>query len=179
MKQRPITIRQRPLKAIFALADGRIRLRRPADGLYKNVSAGDVLWLREQFYLPSRFNSKAPSQAEGPGVSPVFAVDLAGKEPKELGLGVSRPSHTLPRFWSRCFFTVEATELQPVLDITEEEARAEGFSAREFWLKDWDDQMTSITGRMATRLSEYNPKVLVMDLQLHREPLDGPRKKAA
>lgn len=179
MAERPITIRPRPLGRILASSLGRIRLRRPPDGLYKNVAAGDALWLREQFYLPRRFNSVAPSQAEQPGVAPTFGIDLGGDCPRELGLGVSRPAYTLPRFWSRYHFDVLGIERQRLQEITDPEARAEGFSSREYWLEEWDDMVTAVSGRSSKRLSKYNPTVLVFDLQLNRQPIESQRSAAA
>jgi hypothetical protein len=173
MTDRPISIRPKPLAAILASPTGRVRLRRPGDGLYKRLVPGDRLWLREAFYLPRRFNSRAPSQAEGLCEGPVFAVDLKGADPAALGLGGSRAAHTLPRFWSRFTFAVLGVTRQPLLDITEEEARAEGFSSREFWLRDWDDMVSAVSGRLRSRSSLGNPQVLVLDLQLHRQPVDG------
>ncbi|MEM6493319.1 MAG: hypothetical protein AAF650_02970 [Pseudomonadota bacterium] len=178
MKELPITIRTRPLKAILALPDGRIRLRRPGDGLYKNLAPGDYLWLREQFYLPARFDHRAPSDAEGPGVAPTLAVDLGDRDPADCDLGLSRAGYTLPMFWSRFHFAVLDVERQPLLSITAAEARAEGFATRKAWLREWDDMVSSVSGRLKSRLSQSNPEVLVLTLQLHKAPLIT-RKAAA
>lgn len=172
MNERPITIRQKPLLAILQAPDGLIRLRRPQDGLYKNVAEGDFLWLRERFYLPKRVNHLSPTNAEAPDISPAFAVDLVGQDLAALGLGISRAAHTLPRFWSRFHFTVHSVTRQNLLEITLAEAQAEGFSSREAWIRDWDNMVSSVSGRMRTRMSEYDPEVLVFVLQLHRSPLD-------
>ena len=176
MTQRPITIRQKPLRAILQAPDGLIRLRRPQDGLYKNVTEGDLLWLREQFYLPERVDHLSPTGAEAADISAVFAVDLFGQDHAVMGLGISRAAHTLPRFWSRFHFTVRSVTRQNLLEITLAEAQAEGFSSREAWIRDWDNMVSSVSGRMRTRMSEYDPEVLVFDLQLHRSPVDRTQK---
>lgn len=177
MKELPVSLRPRPLCAL--LAAGHARIRRPADGMYKDLRGGDRLWLREGFYLPRRFNSVSPSEAEAPGVEPTFAVDIAGQNPADLGLGVSRPAHTLPRFWSRHHFIVRGVETQPLDAITTEEAKAEGFSSREAWFAEWDSLVSAVSGRNPTRRAAANPRVLVIDAHLVRHPLDAPRKEPA
>jgi hypothetical protein len=174
MKDLPLTLRPTPLKALLASGRTTARFRRPIAGRYAKLAPGDLLWLREQFYLPSRFNSRSPLWAEDQGAQPTFAVDLAGRDPNELGLGLSRISFHLPRCWSRFHFKVLAVRREPLGAITEEEARADGFTNRTFWLEDWDHLVSSVGGRARWRLAEANPDVLVIDTQFVRAPLDAP-----
>ena len=173
MKELPITVRPKPLKALLTGGRTAARFRRPADGMYRRLAPGDLLWLREQFFLHRKFDPRAPSQAEGPGVVPTFLADLDGQDPAALGLGISRASFTLPRFWSRFHFRVEAVALAPLLDLTETEARADGFSSRESWLAEYGDFVSSLTGRLKSRLAASNPTVLVIDTTLIRAPIDA------
>ena len=176
MKELPLSLRFRPLRELYKT--GSARIRRPADGMYKGLKPGDRLWLREAYHLEKQFNPFSPSAAAVRGAVPHFASDLSA-QPEELGLGGSRAAYTLLREWSRSHLIVEAVEQQPLLDIKESEARADGFSGRNTWLDEWDDLIGAVTGRNQNRKAAANPTVLVIDAQLVDQPLDARPKELA
>ena len=179
MKELPVSIRQRSLRQILRDPLGGARLRRPADGMYKDLAAGDRLWLREAFHLEKHYDFTSPSVARARGAQPVFAANLHTSPAADSVLGNSRPAYTLLRDWHRYHFTVLAVEHQRLHDITLAEVQAEGFETREAWFEEWDDLISSVNGTVRDRRAAANPEVLAIDIELRREPLQNQRKEAA
>ncbi|MEM1151828.1 MAG: hypothetical protein AAGI03_14985 [Pseudomonadota bacterium] len=181
MNDQPISVRERPLKSILRAPLGKSRIRRPADGMYAGILPGTRLWLREAYFLHERFDRVSPSQAAKLGAEPTFSIDVADKHDPSLGLGCSRAAYTLPRPWHRYHLVLLEVKAEPLLEITEEDAKADGFGSRAAWLHEWDDLVGTIRTHDRSRSAKSNPTVLVMDVQLMTFPLDAnpPQRKAA
>lgn len=131
----PFTLRGSSLRA-FIEQTAPVRFRRPASGMfttgrYGKIEPGRLFWIREPFHLPANVQHLAPSWCQTKGVEPVFAHDVSRDDLQRLGLGRARAAYTLLREWHRQHAILTAVEDQSLLDITEEEAIAEGFANRD------------------------------------------------
>ncbi|WP_370189333.1 hypothetical protein [Qipengyuania sp.] len=170
----PFTIRQ-PTTAAFA-SGAPLRVRRPADGMYARLVAGDRVWIREPYRLKRKFNSLSPTAASGYDARPYFEQDLGPGDVEALELGDMRHARCLLRDWHRWHAIVDEVKLQPLQEITLEEARGEGFTRVEGWAARWDADITSFTSIHDPRQWANNPQVIVLNLIPKLEPL--PEEKA-
>jgi hypothetical protein len=87
---------------------------------WQRVKPGDRLWVREN-WRPDDFAPDDPART-------IFMADASDDALRETrGVIRWRPSIHLPRARSRLTLIVSAVKIEPLLDITEEDARAEGF----------------------------------------------------
>ncbi len=112
---------------IRALLDGRKTMtRRLASSPLRRVTAGDRLWVREAAAFTIDQGTGLPAKTEW------FLAD--GENPYRDNFTVkTRPSIHMPRWASRITLIVTATKTEPLQDISEEDARAEGC------VEDWAD----------------------------------------
>lgn len=104
-----------------------------------HLRQGDLLWVREPFYLHRRFANLAPSVALAKGARPVFATDLHDESPLWADFhGGRREARTMPRLWHRQHLRVERTERRRIQTITEAEARAQGYNSLPHFARAWD-----------------------------------------
>ena len=126
---------------------------------------GDLLWVRETF-----------GTIEG-GERWVYRADdgWAENEPesKEMLDGHRwRPAIHMPREASRVLLVVDSVRIEPVQDITDEGARAEGFADRAAFLAAW--QAMYPKGEKAW---DNNPWVWVVSFKVEEEMMDDLTKR--
>jgi hypothetical protein len=87
---------------------------------WQRVKPGDRLWVREN-WRPDDFAPADPTRT-------IFMADVPDDALRETqGVIRWRPSIHMPRTRSRITLIVGAVKIEPLLDISEEDARAEGF----------------------------------------------------
>jgi hypothetical protein len=92
--------------------------RKPS--LWQKVKPGDRLYVREN-WRPDDFAPEDPART-------IFMADVSDDSLRETkGVIRWRPSIHIPRVRTRLTLIVTATRIEPLLDITEDDARAEGF----------------------------------------------------
>ena len=137
MRPQPILFSTPMVQAI--LAGRKTQTRRMARAYW---DVGDLLWVRETWRVAGRHDNHAPrmimprsctvlfeaggSAANGPGAGWTHdpAWPPAGTYPEWAGKG--RPSMFMPRWASRITLHVESVRTEPLQDITESDALAEG-----------------------------------------------------
>lgn len=91
----------------------------PAPTIWQSVRPGDRLWLRETWRTHAMFDAIRPRDL----MTASIHYDCDGP----VKSGKTRVSIHMPRRYSRITLVVTATSKEPLLDISEEDARAEGF----------------------------------------------------
>lgn len=147
-----------------------VQTRRPR-GLFDKLQHGDLLWMREPFHLDARFDDVSPSQALTmvPGQRIAFTADGAPAAP----FGRRRFARELPRIAHRAHLVVGLVRLERLHDVTDADARAEGYPDRAAYRTAWDELHApgtrTITGD-ATRWSD-NPAVTVIAFTFAAAPI--------
>ncbi|MFC3097340.1 hypothetical protein [Alteraurantiacibacter palmitatis] len=145
-------------EAAYNFAEDRLHsILRPANGVYADLAEQDLLWIREPFRLPRRFDHLSPTAAERMGAVPAFVADLDPRGQYSATLGRKWPARNLLRCWHRQHAIVMGVKRVRLQDLTEEEARGEGFVTRGAWAATWDKQRKSFGYR---DLWKSNPVVL-------------------
>jgi hypothetical protein len=173
VKVRPVSLLMPTLGAIVR---GRcMHLRRVACGALGQVEPGDLLWIREAFYLDARFDQASPTLALKLNAWPVFERDYWPKIttggaierpgiPKPRGLGKRRPAGALKKEWHRSHLVVQAVERQRLHAITDAEIRAAGYATRAAFAGDWSRYTAAgMFGRAGTAWAD-NPTVAVFTI---------------
>ncbi len=122
---------------------------------------GDILWVRETWSVPAMFDEQKPSDID-PRAAGTVRYAAAGKESG----GKIRPALFMPRWASRIRLDITEIRVEPLQDITEEEARAEGVAPimryvgayRDGFVQLWD----GINGGRSGCRWEDNPWVWVI-----------------
>lgn len=196
MSDRPI-IFSAPM--VLVLLDGRKTMTRRLAGAYRpvypgaeelvrkpspwqKVQPGDRLWVRESF-------------AVTPDGNPVYAAtefDGYASDCWEAGIKC-KPSIHMPRWASRLTLVVTATKIEPLLDISEDDARAEGFADGQlddgFGARDIGDGFTvESSGTWASAAGMFqitwatlhpdwdgwsSPEVVALTFTVHRTNIDA------
>ena len=94
------------------------RIERPSP--WQNVKVGDRLWVREAAHYVIDQGTGKPAKVEG------FFADNYTVPADDEWCVRSRPSIHMPRWASRITLPVTATKMEPLQDISEEDAIAEG-----------------------------------------------------
>jgi hypothetical protein len=123
----------------------------------EGLAVGDLLWVREPFYLPREFNRFSPTVARDRGAKVRFAVDLLTAPGPEGYLGTRRMARTLPRAWHRQHLRVTGLEHRELQSITEPEAKAQGYTCRAAFARGWD---ANLMFNPAKRRWQDNPAVI-------------------
>lgn len=97
--------------------EGHGKLYRPT--IWQKCKAGDLLWVRETWRTHAMFDDLAPRDITAHSIH----YDADGV----VESGKVRQSIFMPRRYSRLTLEVTATKMEPLLDISEEDARLEGF----------------------------------------------------
>lgn len=103
---------------------------------------GDRLWVRETWSTAATADTMAPSNLpsvafEEDAVPVRYEADGSTNVPTSRMFGKARPSIHMPRWACRLFLDVTEVRVQRVEDITEADAKAEGFESREAFLTAW------------------------------------------
>lgn len=118
MTDRPIIFSAQMVRAL--LHGRKTQTRRLASSPLAREQAGDRLWVREGWKPHSCYNTLRPSEIPP---SRVFFLADPGYSPSG---SQGRPSIHMPRWASRITLMVEAVRVEPLQDILESDAIAEG-----------------------------------------------------
>ena len=119
---------------------------------------GDRLWVRETWRVSSDYDSDRVSELPNE-----LSVEYYADKKAEYLLGKKRPARFMPRWASRITLEITDIRIERLQEITEEEARAEGFFAHDvmsavYWFYEaWD----SLYARKGIRWND-NPWVWVI-----------------
>jgi AraC-like DNA-binding protein len=173
MRERPILFNGDMVRAI--LAGAKTQTRRPvkpqprvAPGFYDIVSGlppcpfgqpGDRLWVRETWASHPCGGTQRHDPGDGHAWgSPIYRATFgAGLKPECEGFTPWRPSIHMPRWACRILLEIVSVRVERVMDISDDDARAEGFESREAFLAAY---------RAMYKLSpEANPWVWVVEFK--------------
>lgn len=147
-----------------------VQTRRPR-GLFDKLQPGDLLWLREPFHLDQRFDHVSPSQALTMFPDQRIAFTADGTPPEHFGR--RRFARELPRIAHRAHLRVGLVRLEQLHNVTDADARAEGYPDRAAYRTAWDELHApgtrTITGD-ATRWAD-NPAVTVIAFTFIDQPI--------
>lgn len=97
----------------------------PLDSIYGNI--GDVLWVRENFYVAENYNQWSIHQLLFCDVEVFYTADIPYfKSKRPLHRGKNRPSIHMPKKFARIFLKVTNIKIERLNDISEADAIAEG-----------------------------------------------------
>lgn len=120
MKEHGILFQPEMARAVLA---GRKWVTRRTDLRWAKAKPGDVLWGRETFAVDRIYDTNAPSELPGnPEV-----VHYMADGPKPGHVGRTRVSIHMPRWASRIVRPIVSVRIESLHDITDEDAKAEGF----------------------------------------------------
>jgi hypothetical protein len=146
-------------------------LRRLPSKLLRDITAGQLLWVREPFWLPLKFAGMAPTAAAPLGARPIFLDQVLETEP-----GRPRPTYTLPKRWHRQHLRVIEVRRKWLQSIGDAEIRAEGFGTRRAYELAWERTLLVTEDKRRARegpLSwQGNPEVLVIRFERIAAPID-------
>lgn len=169
------------------LGGRRTQLRRVQGGQADRWCRDDRLWVREPYHLLERYGHRSPLQtlAHDPSTPCHYAAD--GEPPQ--GYGRRRFAREMPRVLSRFALRVRARRVELLQQITEDDARAEGFTAsatgnaRDAFAAAWDaGPALSIAALGGSRVPlgvswAMNPRVVVVDVEIERAVAGGERSR--
>lgn len=150
------------------LDDGRLRFfRRMADGILADCKVGDLLWIREPYFLPTEHDHQRPTLALASGATPTFQSDV-GYVTRLRGHGVLRVGRFLCREWHRRHLRITRVDRQRIRDVTGTETALSGYRSRNHFADAWNCGV-SMRGRSAKW--DANPEVLRFEFDLIASPL--------
>ena len=129
--ERGISFTPEMVKAI--LEDRKTMTRRIARDKPR-YAVGMKLWVKETWAVKKEQDFSAFGLAE----SRVIEVWHKDAEDHSLDRGRWRSARFMPKRAARIWLEVVAVRFEPVQDITDAEAKAEGFSSRDHFLEYWD-----------------------------------------
>ncbi|MBD59045.1 MAG: hypothetical protein CL808_02840 [Citromicrobium sp.] len=160
------------MPALRSLDEGRLHhFRRLELGALMNLAQGDLLWVREPYFLERGFDDHKPTSAHAMGALPTFLdeVDYASRPPR---LGRPRRARELLRDWHRRYLVVTEVRREPLQAITDEEIAAEGHADREAFAALWNANISATAS--LRELWAGNPPVLRVAFELVPTPLPAP-----
>lgn len=201
-------------------SSGRIKDSYQRPSRWQDIEPGDRLWVREAFVVESSYDvdiDYKPPFSDGRPVDyrqcddrghywcqPHYrATDTAPALTCDRHDGPCchwRPAFHMPRWASRLTLIVTATKIEPLLDITEDDARAEGCTGWSNFApgpkRDIGDGRTvQLTGEMVSPVGEFqmlwarlhpkwdgfsSPEVVALTFTVHRQNIDTlPKAEAA
>lgn len=160
--------------------DGRVHCDKPSS--WQSVRPGDRLWVKETFvHLREKCKDSSTGYVDWDHYRATDAEDfLPGMKWK--------PSIFMPRNISRITLVVTATKIEPVQDISEADAQAEGFKRRDDLssdpevhrdaARDWfSDLWENLHGVQSWK---DNPEVVALTFAVHKCNIDAmPKSEAA
>ena len=174
MKLRPFALRDQTLRNVRAGTCTVLWRQIPVHrSQLFGLGKGDLLWVREPFFLPKKFNHLSPSAAMGFDARPVFARSDDALTLRDQ-LGREHPARSLPKAWHRSHLLVTSVRREPIRSIPNEEIEAEGYPSRVHYQMAWDRQVDQWGG---TRW-EQNPTALRFTFRFFDEPAPIPDEGA-
>jgi hypothetical protein len=135
MSERPILFSTSMVRAI--LAGQKTQTRRTHLKKWAKAKPGDRLWVREAHYLTDDGHEQHAVYAEDFEAHLAHIADLERRHPSAAKVWEKhrklRPSIHMPRWASRITLEVTDVRVEPLRDISEEDALAEGVTETEFY----------------------------------------------
>lgn len=157
------------MPSLRQLGEGRLdHFRRLKAGALRQLRIGDLLWVREPYYLPADFDRYKPTEARDLGAVPFFLDQLGYRAPGPGRFGERRPARDLCRAWHRRHLVVTAVEEQALQRISDADIAAMGHTSRAGFAQEWDLGVALRGGRC---LWTHNPTVLRVGFRLVDEPV--------
>lgn len=122
---------------------------------------GDLLWVRERFAVPDRFDDVPPRKLHETTRVRYLTDEHYGWELDGEVYGRPRAAMHMPRWAARLWLSVQEVRVEPLQAITREGARAEGCSSVQSFRELWD----GIHDKPKTRWRD-NPEVVVLRFEL-------------
>lgn len=167
---RPLAFRNPELAA---LETGLRVFRRLADGALADCKPGDLLWIREPYFLDRRYDGHRPTTALNLNARPTFLADV-GFHHCDKALGRVHPARELCRPWHRRHLVVRRVTREQLRDITAADLAAAGYRDHEHFAELWNRDI-SMRGCGARWID--NPVVLRAEFDLVERPVPKPRKR--
>jgi hypothetical protein len=165
VKIQPVTVIEPQIRALIA---GRLpRLYRPIGGRLDRIEAGDLLWVREPFWLPSPYDRISPSQAADRGALPNFTADFAAEELARLAIK-RRYARELLRTWHRQHLRILEIRRERLPGLAHAAIEEQGFANVTAFAQAWDQNLA--LGRSTDRWAN-DPEVLVLEFERVDAPL--------
>lgn len=164
MKAQPFAVIE---PQIHALVAGRLsKLYRPIGGRMDRARPGDLLWVREPFWLPACYDHLAPSQAAERGAIPNFVADFTPEELQHHPIK-RRFARELLREWHRQHLRIVAIRRERLPGLGHSAVQEQGFTDITEFAQAWDRNLA--LSRSGDRWANY-PEVLVVEF----ERIDAP-----
>jgi hypothetical protein len=137
MRIQPVSIRQPEIDAL--VADRMSLLVRPI-GRLATLGAGDLLWVREPFYVPRAFSAHKPTRAVELGAKPTFLVDHspAWFARHAADFGLRQAARVMPKAWHRQHLVIGTVDRVRLQNLSADEFAAAGWSSRDAFRRRWD-----------------------------------------
>lgn len=171
----PVSIRQ---PEIGALVDGAMTVLVRPIGRLATLRTGDLLWVREPFYVPKRFAHLRPTAAAAHGdCRPLF---LADEKPKFFArhhaeFGQRRNARELPKLWHRQHLRLTAVDRVQLHDVAVADLQSAGWKSRDAFEIRWD-QDAGFSGACANPANFYTANPQVLRLEFVRIPAPLPNE---
>ena len=167
MKAQPVTVIEPQIRALVA---GRLsHLYRPAGTRLERARPGDLLWLREPFWLPKLYDHLSPSQADQLGAIPNFNADFAIEELQRHPIK-RRFARELLRTWHRQHLRIIDVRRERLPESGHGAIQEQGFANATEFARAWDHNLA--LSRSADRWAN-NPEVIVIEFDRISTPLPG------
>lgn len=160
MIPQPITIIEPQIRALNA--DRLSRLLRPVGRRLERARPGDLLWVREPFFLADPFDHLSPAQSEAWGAIPNFVTEFTPEELRRIS-PKRRNARELLRNWHRQHLRITRIDRARLQSITDTEIEAQGFvTGRTGFAATWNSNLA-----LAQAGNEWaaDPEVLVLDFE--------------
>jgi len=163
----PITVIEPQIRALVA---GRLsRLYRPAGGSLELRQPGDLLWLREPFWLPAGYDHLSPSQAGERGAVPNFNADFAIDELQRLPIK-RRFARELLRSWHRQHLRIIDIRRERLPGLGHTAIQEQGFANAADFARAWD---WNLSLRRSSDRWANDPEVIVLEFERIAAPIAG------
>lgn len=175
MRVQPISIRQ---PEIGALVHGDMTVLVRPIGRLATLRTGDLLWVREPFYVPKRFAHLRPTAAAAhDDCRPLF---LADEKPDyfahhHANYGQRRNARELPKLWHRQHLRLASVDRVQLHDIAAIDLQSAGWKSRDAFEIRWD-QDAGFSGAGADPENFYAANPPILRIEFERIPTPLPKE---